>query len=109
MEEKKNISNKITALIILNYNNFEDTINCIESVEKYNSAPIKYIIIDNGSTRIKCAESINSYLVKKFSDSYLHLNDKKLGEIVKDKCKLPYVTYIKSSTNDVNCLYFDAF
>lgn len=40
----------MTALIILNYNNYRDTINCLLSVDKYNSAPIKIIVVDNGSS-----------------------------------------------------------
>ena len=36
-----------TAIVILNYNNYEDTINCIKSVETYNSADIKYLNIAN--------------------------------------------------------------
>ncbi len=40
-----------TALIILNYNNGKDTRNCIESVLQYNTAPVKFIVVDNGSTQ----------------------------------------------------------
>lgn len=40
----------ICGIVILNYNTFHDTINCIESVLKYNTAKIKIVIVDNGST-----------------------------------------------------------
>ena len=53
-----------TALIILNYNNYEDTINCIKSVEQYNTAPIKYVIVDNGSTRHECIAKLSGFLAK---------------------------------------------
>lgn len=46
-----------TAIIILNYNNYEDTINCIESIEKYNTADIKYVIVDNNSNREGCKKN----------------------------------------------------
>ena len=52
---------KSTALIILNFNNYEDTINCIESVEKYNTAPVKLIIVDNASTRGGASEALKYY------------------------------------------------
>ena len=37
------------ALIILNYNNAEATRNCIASVLEHNTAPVKFVVIDNGS------------------------------------------------------------
>lgn len=40
----------LTALIILNYNNVSDTLNCLESVRKHNTAPIKVIVVDNASS-----------------------------------------------------------
>jgi len=40
-----------TALIILNYNNSKDTRNCIESVLQCNTAPVKFIVVDNGSSQ----------------------------------------------------------
>ena len=51
-----------TAIIILNYNNSEDTIKCIESVERYNSADVKYIVVDNGSTRQSVITEISEYI-----------------------------------------------
>lgn len=53
-----------TALIILNYNNYEDTINCIESVETHNTASIKYIVVDNGSTCPDAVDKLNDYSLK---------------------------------------------
>ena len=43
------IKQKYTGVIILNYNNYEDTINCIESVDTYNSSKIKFVIFDNAT------------------------------------------------------------
>ena len=53
---------KLTALIILNFNNYENTINCIESVEKYNSATIKLIAIDNASIAPWGAINVNNFI-----------------------------------------------
>ena len=65
----------VTGIIILNYNNFEDTINCIESAEKINTAPVKYIIVDNGSTREDVAARMDEYLSMKFAGNYIKLGD----------------------------------
>mgnify|MGYP000264462942 CR=1 FL=1 len=83
-----------TAVIILNYNNYEDTINCIESVERFNTSPIKYIIIDNGSTREGTIEAIDHYLSKKFNERYCCGNEDEFNG------ELSYVTFVVSATND---------
>lgn len=85
---------KYTAVIILNYNNYEDTINCIDSVEKYNTAPIKYIIVDNGSTRKGVTEKLDSYLSSRFHSNYKKYNE---GD---GSSTLPYVSFLISQTND---------
>lgn len=40
---------RMTALIILNYNNSFDTRNCIESILRHNTAPVKFVVVDNAS------------------------------------------------------------
>lgn len=90
-----------TALIILNYNNYEDTLNCIESVEYYNTAPIKLIVVDNGSTRPDAVESLKQYIEKKYVGRYLHLEDEELSvKTSSSLVTLPYATFIESSSND---------
>ena len=44
---------RCTGIIILNYNNWEDTLNCILSVEKYNTSNSKYVIVDNGVAKLE--------------------------------------------------------
>ncbi len=83
-----------TAVIILNYNNAKDTINCIASVEKYNSAPIKYIIVDNGSSKKECVEHIHKYLKETYHNKYQCISENTSTEI------LTYVTFLVSKTND---------
>ncbi len=85
-----------TAIIILNYNNWEDTINCIRSVEKFNTASIKYIVVDNGSTRKNAIENLDSFFRLSFSQNY---------ELVKEESTnkhspLKYLTFFVSMTND---------
>ena len=84
-----------TALIILNYNNYEDTINCIESAEKYNTASIKYIIVDNGSTRPDSVDKLNAYFRTRFQEHYKCIKE---GE--DNRLPLSYLTFLVSSTND---------
>lgn len=83
------------AVIILNYNNYEDTINCIESVEKYNTAAIKYIVVDNRSTRLDAVDKLNAYFAERFQEDYICL-----GEGESYSLPLPYLTFLVSSTND---------
>lgn len=40
---------KATALIILNYNGCADTLACVRSVLEHNTAPVKFVIVDNAS------------------------------------------------------------
>ena len=60
----------MTAVLILNYNNADDTINCIESIELHNSAPVKYVVVDNGSTQPGTVEAIDTYLKRQFPGKY---------------------------------------
>lgn len=84
-----------TALIILNYNNYEDTINCIHSVEQYNTAPIKYIVVDNGSTRNGVIQALDTDFSKQFAGNYnlLHENEKAPDTLSR-------MTLLVSDTND---------
>ena len=84
-----------TAVIILNYNNYEDTINCIESVESYNTASIKYIIVDNGSSCTYAVLKLNEFFKSRFGCQYTMLEE---GKCI--PTPLPYVTLLASPTND---------
>lgn len=83
-----------TGIVILNYNNFEDTFNCVESIEKYNTAPIKYFVVDNASPRNGVVEALDTRFKKDYSGRYLKIrsNDNYQGEY-------PSVTFIISDTN----------
>lgn len=70
------------AIIILNYNNPLDTINCFISVEKHNTYPSKYIIVDNGSKE----ENIN-YIDNFFKENYSHEYKKYSSFISEDKAQ----------------------
>jgi GT2 family glycosyltransferase len=51
-----------TCIIILNYNNVEDTIKCIDSIERINTAAIKYIVVDNNTPQKQKIEILSEYL-----------------------------------------------
>lgn len=85
---------KNTALIILQYNNYEDTINCIDSVIKFNTAPIKIIVVDNGSKRENVVERTDVLLRKKFGYDYSLLYDTSVA-----KGELSTITFVVSPIN----------
>lgn len=86
---------KKTGVIILNYNNSKDTINCIKSVEQYNTAPIKYIIVDNGSSNKQTTKEIISFLEKDFKNDFLIIEENQ-----KIPTKLSKINFLISMTND---------
>lgn len=86
----------ITGIVILNYNNAEDTINCIASVLKYNTAKIKIVVVDNGSPNLDCVEKIRIYLDNEFKDSSLTLMEE---DFISESIKLPYITFLTSKNN----------
>lgn len=51
-----------TAIIILQYGNSRATIECIESVQRYNTAPVRYIVVDNASPDPADADAVGRYL-----------------------------------------------
>lgn len=84
-----------TGILILNYNNSHDTIHCIESVMKYTTAKIKFIIVDNASPKPSCVPEIHEWLKNHFKSDYLKIKDgDEIGNI------LPITTFILSSEND---------
>lgn len=82
----------MVGIVILNYNNASDTINCIQSVEKYNTFPIKYAIVDNGSTDnsvSQLTEELKILFKEKFA---IHSNNHKAAI-------LPYCTLTETGEN----------
>ena len=88
-----NIKNTV-GIIILNYNNYNDTINCINSIEKFNTSPIKYIIVDNGSTNPESVIKLDEFLRNAFKDKYKKIEENQPSNI------LPYASLLASHTND---------
>ena len=83
-----------TAILILTYNSASDTINCIRSIEACNTAPVKYIVVDNGSPDKSESEHLDSFFTQS-GRSYRKLNDSD-----SPGNELPYFTFLASCEND---------
>lgn len=68
--------------------------NCVESVERFNTAPIKYILVDNGSTKPGVVDELDKAMKLRFGDEY---NCIKEGEQHGEK--LSRFTFLVSSSN----------
>ncbi|WP_458449414.1 glycosyltransferase [Fibrobacter sp.] len=82
----------MVGIVILNYNNSEDTINCILSIAKYNSFPVKIVVVDNASPRTDAVEILTQFFLEKFSSDF------SLAETLKSD-NLPKYTFAQSSRN----------
>ena len=83
------------GIVILNYNNSSDTINCIESVLKYTTVPIKIVVVDNGSNDVNSIIEISNYLTENVKkEEYVDINVKKVSPIL-----LPKITLLKLEAN----------
>ena len=85
-----------TGIIILNYNNYEDTINCIKSVEKFNTAPIKLIVVDNGSRRQGVVDKLDAFFQDRYGQQYLAIKEHE--DVLPHT--LSYLNFLISPTND---------
>ena len=83
-----------TGILILNYNNAADTIHCIDSIGQFNTAPVKYIVVDNGSTVDGTVETLDRYFREKFEDEYVQVAAGALAD-----GPLPKVTFLKNPVN----------
>lgn len=84
----------MTGLIILIYNNSESIRDFVDSFEKYNTEPVKYIVVDNGS-RSDISENVSNYLRERFSQKgFLECDDN-----FQATSSLLYCTFLRSNYN----------
>ena len=83
-----------TAILILTYKSSTDTINCIRSIEACNSAPVKYIVVDNDSPDKGETERLDEFFSQS-GHTYVRLSDSDHPEN-----DLPYFTFLASGEND---------
>lgn len=85
----------MTALLILTYNNTPATIACLESIMQYNTAPVKFFVVDNGSSVPGAVDELKGWLQTHFQEQYLCLADSDAP------CgRLPQMTLLASAVND---------
>ena len=68
--------------------------NCIRSIEAHNTAPVKFIVVDNGSSDQKEVERLDSFFTQS-GRSYLRLDD-----LSTPTSELSYFTFLASKKND---------
>ena len=83
-----------TGIVILNYNSADETVRCVQSIERYNSADIRYYIVDNASGYEE-AVIIESFLQSTFPDQYIR-SDRQEGSLPESA----RAVFIASKTND---------
>lgn len=60
----------MVGIVLLEYNNSKDTINCIDSILKFNTYPIKFFIVDNASPNKSNVIDITNYIKQKYNDKF---------------------------------------
>lgn len=88
------MTQEYTAIIILTYNGSTDTINCIRSIESFNSSSIKFIVVDNGSPDREGNLLLERFF-KQSGHEFLLLKDSD-----KPDANLPYYSLLASDRND---------
>lgn len=83
-----------TGILILNFNNSAATVNCIDSIEQHNTASVKYIVVDNGSTKEGTVSTLDGYFKERFGGSYGTFAP---GQ--KPEGPLPKVSFLLNPTN----------
>ena len=83
----------MVGIVILNYNNIEDTLNCVKSIKQYNTYPIKIVVVDNGSTHSDIVNRLEYGLNKMYDGEYELIRE---GE---KRYSLKHVTLLVSIIN----------
>ncbi len=85
----------MVGIVILNYNNSEDTLNCVNSIMQVNTYPVKIVVVDNGSTKQDVVDTIDRQLSHKYAGKYIKIHE---GEKLPDR--LDEVAFLISQHND---------
>ena len=85
----------MTALLILSYNNTPATIACLESILQYNTSPVKFLVVDNGSTVPDAVSRLEAWIQPRFEGAYRRLTDADEPD-----GNLPKMTLLASAAND---------
>lgn len=82
----------MTGIVILNYNNAQLTLSCVDSVIRHNSSPAKFIVVDNASTD-SSMEILGEGLSTRFNDEFARYRP---GE---SPASLPFCSLVRSDKN----------
>lgn len=86
----------LVYIVILNYNGFRDTMECLESLFKITYCDVKFIVVDNLSSDGSVTRLIDFFTIKNHKYTYFHDLDEAL--LVKsDDCK---ITIIEAGVNN---------
>lgn len=85
-----------TGIIILQYGHPELTCDCVRSILRVNTAPVKLIIVDNGSPDPAACTEVEVMLRELFGESLLVTDDNPPAGLA----ALPAATFVRSATND---------
>jgi GT2 family glycosyltransferase len=90
-----------TAIILLNYNGWQDTVACIDSINCVKDDIVSVIVVDNCSTN-DSYEQINRYISDNYArlhySQYLTIDYNELGDAV-NTLNLPFICLVKSGHN----------
>jgi GT2 family glycosyltransferase len=84
----------MTGIVILNYNNIDRTIECIERIDRYCKDIVKVVLVDNGSD-----EHVRTELLARLSNNYdlFRTNYNEINSI--KSISLPHLSYIQIKEN----------
>lgn len=83
------------SIILLNYNGFEDTIECFNSLKNITYSNYNIVIVDNNSPD-KSLDKINEYMINNHSDFIYYKDVKSSQNIIKNN----FLTLIQSGSNE---------
>lgn len=84
----------MVGIVILDYNNAQDTINCIESVVSHTkNEDYKFVVVENGSKKTT-EDEIRTFVEEHFDSAQV------IGDEGSPVVKLPRMTLLLSKTND---------
>lgn len=87
------VDKEFTGVIILNYNTYIDTLNCIKSIENFNTSPIKIIVVDNASTNQDNCLELDSQFKVNYANRYQKFTPYDIVDV------LPYLSFIENKEN----------
>jgi len=92
--------------IVLTWNSFDDTVNCIKSLRKLNNDNLRIILVDNGSEK-KYIEKLEDFIKVEFKDNNRIINENEVDDFIDKRITLIKINRNKgfSSGNNLGIKY----